>query len=197
MEKNSVIILCAGKETRWKGSVPKQLVDIGGEVLLKRTIRQVKETGYKPLVITNNDKIKLAIHEHGYITPSKCRWTLETLYNVRDQWGSRTVVLLGDTYYTDELLAKIFKEKRTKFYGNDIEIYALNIVDKGKLIDLLERVLLFAERGGGAKLWDLYSYYTCRARKSIGKDFIRVDDETTDFDLLETYQQFIINKLKK
>ena len=47
------LILCGGQYDRW--TIPKQLTDIGGEPLVARTIRLLRENGVSDIAISSND----------------------------------------------------------------------------------------------------------------------------------------------
>jgi len=93
-----VLILCAGSQTRWnKDHEPslivdgklkypvKQLIDIKGVPLLKRTEEQLIKRGFKPIIITNNEEIKSLFPNH--FIPKSYSLAVETLYNTQSLWG--------------------------------------------------------------------------------------------------------------
>ena len=153
-----MIILCAGEQTRWGDpNNPKQLVDVGGEPLLARIVRQCRRAGHEPVIVTHDERLLLS--EKVY-TPGKRRWTIETLLSTRFMWDDRTVVLLGDVIYTRDALDKILasrelfqvfgrKELRYRLVGRYYEIFALSFdqTQAGRVEDTLKRAVHMKEDG--------------------------------------------------
>ncbi len=112
-----IIILCAGQANRWAPKSLKQLVPIDGEPLLHRTVRLLRSFEYDDIYIACIDP-KLRIEGCKHFTPSDARWTASTLYSSRHLWDNRTIILLGDVYYTEESLTKILEcPSELKFIG--------------------------------------------------------------------------------
>lgn len=103
-----VIIACAGPQTKWGGhlGVPSHLVSVDGEPLLHRTIRQAL-TVTRDVHVTTPDDDRYAVlgvsrHVRG---PDYANEYVST----RDLWNEtgRTVLLLGDVYFTDAAISRI------------------------------------------------------------------------------------------
>ena len=64
------IIMAGGDYKEWE--TPKQLIKINGEILIERTIRQLKENGIKDIAISTNNKafdylgVEILHHENKY-----------------------------------------------------------------------------------------------------------------------------------
>lgn len=104
----SAVILCAGTGDRWNNylGIPKQLIEIGGETLLDRAIRLLKRDGVSDIhVVTHNQLLK----QEGIKTfaPEKYEWTVESLLSTRTLWKEKTLVLLGDVFYTNKAMHRI------------------------------------------------------------------------------------------
>lgn len=111
-----IMITCGGPQDKWNNhlGVPSHLVkDINGERILERTIRQVRERGYEP------DQV-LVFHPEteGYFLPQNVSVLVnrpgqyETEYHTTQAWwltesDDRNVILLGDTWFTDEAMDTI------------------------------------------------------------------------------------------
>ena len=141
----TVLILAAGEASRWAGPVPKQLVDINGEALIARTVRQVRELFHvEPHIITNN--LNIAGHGIDSCSPFDNKWLLETLYYTIQLWTGRVIVLLGDVYYSEAVLLNIYRDIRSIiFYGRLLEIYSLSFWGHKVITEAIVGALHYAE----------------------------------------------------
>lgn len=102
-----VIIACAGPQTKWGNhlGVPSHLAPVDGEPLLHRTVRQA-------LTLTD-DVYVTAPPDERYDVPGAVRhWPGQAPNEYvasRRCWNDegRTVLLLGDVYFTDTAIGKI------------------------------------------------------------------------------------------
>lgn len=134
------IILCGGEYNEFK--TPKQLIKIKGEVLVERTIRQLRENNITNIAIsTNSDKfnyldVEILHHKNLY---NHNNYDLEC-NNSDYSWLNAYVLLkepccylLGDVYFSDEAIKKIVNDKveDTMFYctcdGTDKKRNPLNV----------------------------------------------------------------------
>jgi hypothetical protein len=202
-----VLILCAGEQTRW-GDVynPKQLVDVGGEPLLFRTIRQVRRWGQEPVIVTHDERLRVSQRS---FEPTGRRWTVETLFWTHPLWEDRTVVLLGDVIFTNDALDRIMacraplqifgrKELRHRLVGRYYEIFGLSF-DRGehqRIKDVLQRAIDWVVGTGapnGGKLRSFYELYCGLPLDQYQHEnevFYPIEDWTEDIDAPEDYQQF-------
>ena len=104
-----LLIACAGSQHKWGGylRVPSHLAPVDGEPLLARTVQMLRERTDAPITIT-------APHgAEGYDVPDAVTCYTDTAFNefagTRDLWNDygRTVLLLGDVYFTDAALDTI------------------------------------------------------------------------------------------
>lgn len=108
------LVLCAGPGKRWKGDRPKQLVKLCGEVLLHRVVRQVTE-------LDPGARVRIAVHDTtdarfrvpgARLVKADVDPTLrgaDKTTSTRRHWNTngRTVLLLGDVFYTDIAIRQI------------------------------------------------------------------------------------------
>lgn len=116
-----VLILCAGRATRWSSSDvpssiadrPKQLVPVCGEPILHRTVRQVLERlpDADVAVVAPADEpvwrvpgARVAVADLD-----RRRKQADKFLSSRAEWSTegRTVLLLGDVFFTDEAMDTI------------------------------------------------------------------------------------------
>jgi|GEM_PF-1023901 len=196
-----VLILCAGDGARWNNylGVPKQLAPLGGVPILKRSIRLVEElAGCVPVVVTADERLAQSAGRVFY--PARRRWIVETLGTTVNLWGRRTIVLLGDVFYSREAMRATFEHPGDliffgrpgasffsgKRYG---EIFGLAFTEAvGPLVmQGLEKVVRQAEHGGRGKLWDLLG--CLRTVEGTAVAFHPIEDETDDFDSPADYRR--------
>jgi choline kinase len=165
---NVNIILAAGAQTRWNSTegkgLPdiKQLVDIDGEILIKRIQRQFPSS----IVITKSKII--SGHSEMVFNPEFNETTLSTLFCTHKLWKDWTTILLGDVLYGYDTIEKLLDQKEElMFYGNNKEIFVIKF-HKNMMIEMLMAINTiinskFFENKFG-KLWNLYRFFN-------GKDF--------------------------
>lgn len=188
-----VFSLCAGKQVKFTKVYfpPKQTIMIGGEMLIERQTRQVRERGHL-LSVVGNDQLLLSLVENfGYhfFVPTNRRYTVETFLATREEWKGRTIILLGDVFYTEETMDRIFEiDYPITFFGDTQEVYAVTFDQRAKMRKHLHRVILDAEASRcKGTLRNLFSNLTGteygKGIKTSVKWWIEVLDETCDFDL--------------
>lgn len=117
-----IIIAAAGSQRKWGGhlGVPSHLAPVDGRPLLERTVAQALAVtpDVRVTVPPQDDRYVDAAagahaHERGHDHPSEYAAT-------RDLWhpGERTVLLLGDVYFTPAAIATI-----TGFDRNDYQVF--------------------------------------------------------------------------
>lgn len=117
----SIIILCAGKSERWKNhlEMPKQLVPVNGLPLLHRTIRLVKKFRENNITIVTH-RSDLIHPDCKSLNPEKREWIVASLLSSKNAWGGKTVVLLGDVYYSEKAMKQILAAgSGINFFGCD------------------------------------------------------------------------------
>lgn len=124
--ETTVIITAAGKNIRWgnyldtcKHLVP---VDPSGQTIIGRTIEMLKNSGIDNIfVATQNDKIIDSVaKDSGIIRPPSSDSLADTILSCRKKWTDRTIILLGDVFFSQQCLSTILTCKsRVKFFGID------------------------------------------------------------------------------
>ncbi len=125
---SKVLIYAAGAGRRWANSlgVPKQLLEIDNECLLDRMIRQCNERGVFDITIIGPESDPRYLRKGARLefvevmspdtpevkeAPDKCLNSVH-LWSDVDQ----TVCLLGDTWFEDDAMDKIFSQDRSKTF---------------------------------------------------------------------------------
>lgn len=133
MSNNLILILCAGRASKWKGPVPKQCALVEGKPLIQRTVGQVAETwACQDIYIITHDVHVVGGVSHGAFVsiPTYHRYVCGTLLSTMHLWPGhdRVTVLLGDVVYSPELLSAIDKDalpEGIRFYGSEYERWAI------------------------------------------------------------------------
>lgn len=108
-----MFLIAAGRgfDHRWPTSmrVPKQLVDVGGERLIERTIRQFSPFG--EIVVVHGEAGPLPLNGVRQVRAENDPklGDINGIVNARKHWSQteRTTVLLGDVWFSDDAVAKI------------------------------------------------------------------------------------------
>jgi hypothetical protein len=195
------IIPIGGQGSRWNNhtGVPKYKAEVDGEPILDRTIRLLRQYDVEATLIKDGETT------YGDI---------DKIYSSRKKWSKddKTVILFGDTFFTDEAMEKIMTNQSTKWtvYGRVMgspftgkeygELYGVSFYPEsiGHMVECIERVAKLHDRGAidSANLWALY-----RAMHNFpddlmnshfaGTDFVEINDFTEDFDWPQDYDKFI------
>lgn len=204
-QQTTVLILCAGDGTRWDEylDIPKQLASFNGEAILHRMVRLLRSQGYGDITVVANDE-RLRLPEVGFFAPPNYRWTVETLLSTRPLWTDRTLVLLGDVFFTEEAMATItgtgtgvhvcgrpgFNRYTLRPYGEAFALF-FDRQNQRRLLESIAIALRDAQSGGRGKFWELYRslcHYPLQQHKVDRKVFIRIEDATDDIDEPAEYE---------
>ncbi len=104
-------LIAASRTTdhRWKLPIAKQLVDIGGERLIERTIRQFAPFG-EVIVVCGSQRLPLDLAIPQVQAENDPRLgDINGIINARRYWAKddRTTVLLGDVWFSDAAVQQI------------------------------------------------------------------------------------------
>ncbi len=123
----TAVVPAAGRSERWGNylGVPKQLATVGrpeSTPLIVRTVRLLAEAGIERRVVVAHDPAiadavsSLAQAEH----PQSHRFLSETLLSTGSFWSDRTLVLLGDVFFTrNSIDAMVQAPPGLHFFGID------------------------------------------------------------------------------
>lgn len=216
--RTQVIIIAAGEQTRWEDyhSTPKHLIDVLGEPLLHRTVRQVRTLAPEKtdiVVVGLDERYKVDGAELHIPTKNPEHFDADKFLNSRQFWAwpGRTVVLYGDVFFTDEALMQILRcEKRewllwarpfaSRLTGTQWgECFAqswwwddthLHDAALRRIVDLYQRGII--SRCGG---WEHYRAMIglpddLMNRQLFGGKIEIIDDFTEDFDYPYDYERW-------
>lgn len=198
----TIIIAAGGKGTRWNKhlGVKKHEVKIDGQQISQRTKEQFEHLG--------DEDINLLLKGKSQYGDLDKIWSSRHLWNKAD----RTIIVFGDTYFTDAAIEKISEYKHPGFvvfgriepseitgkpYG---ELYAVSFFenDFDRIQQAIERVVKLQERGAieTANLWALYRAMhkfpdDLMNQHFAGEGVITINDETEDFDWPVDYDRWM------
>lgn len=217
-----VLVLCAGEATRWQSHMQtprKHLVQLEGEVLLARTLRQV--AAYQPqrvtVLVRPGDEalyrpvcpahVQLHAIDEVPLPQQTPAWKY---LSSESQWnrGGRTISLLGDVWFSDGAMDTIFNWQGHGWwsfgrsgasaltgcpYG---EIFAHRFDDVSEhaqalaQLDELYRIQACIEQASGWALLQLMTQQDPNVRV-VGERFVEIDDFTEDFDYPQDYDNWV------
>lgn len=198
-----VLILCAGEGSRWNNytGVPKYRVVVEGEILVKRTIKQFLKYTDDIIVVTSDESETFPGASTYVANKSREYKDMDKFLSSHEQWSdTKTIIVYGDTYFTDEAVETIatndrpwcfyLRESASEITGKPWgEIYALSFDSH-----LNETMLQAIENTPSGSIvrspegWTLLqSLLEVRTTKEIFTPensfaYINIDDWTEDFD---------------
>ena len=189
------IIMADGKGTRWNNyhNIPKHLIEIGGETLLARTVRLLRENdALADIVITS--------HDPRYEVPGARRYEPRHNHLEIDRFTEELIendacFLYGDTFYSEQVIKKIVQTPAEKllFFGNERSIVAIKVVDGALFRQHVNRVreLFLAGKIEKCIGWQVYQSFLNLpfGEKKIDTKFILLKDGTEDFNSPEDYNR--------
>jgi len=134
------IIMADGKAKRMSGlNKRKQLIEVDGEPIICRTIRQLRALGVEPVVATHFPEFDFL--DVQKIIPENNDHEIKK-FNANKKYYQdydETLFIWGDTYFDDCDIKAIVKTpvSKFKFFGNEFEIFAFKI--KKPYYDLIDK----------------------------------------------------------
>lgn len=124
--ETTVIITAAGNSDRWGNylNTVKHLapIPLPGQTVIGRTIQMLKNAGIDNIfVATENEKIiETVAKDVRIIRPANCESLANTILSSHEKWTQRTIVMLGDVFFSQQCLETILRCKdNVKFFGID------------------------------------------------------------------------------
>jgi len=123
--RNIAIIPAAGHSHRWGNhlNTVKQLapIDSSGQTVIGRTVEMLRCSGVDEVfVLTHVDKIIESVKNTKIIRTENHTYLSDTILSSQAEWGDRTIILLGDVFFSQECLERILNCKnKVKFFGVD------------------------------------------------------------------------------
>lgn len=190
----AVIILAAGQQRRFQDDRLKQLLPIcDGECFLSRMIRQAKaRRATKIWVATIHGEIMDVGRESGASIwiPSDHKFTCSTIKSTYPLWTDRTIILLGDVYYSKNYMDMVFRFKAgikndLTFFATPAEVHAFRVETSWheEILKNLTGIVKKAKAQEDGKVRKLMEKF------SVDHIF-KNQDESTDIDTPKEYEIF-------
>jgi hypothetical protein len=201
----TTVIMAAGSAERWGNhlGVPKQLVEIDGEPILRRTIS---------LASRYCSEVVLTVPQIGFFGAVPCEQVVGSGANELDKFlnarhlfdhAEQVVFLWGDCYFTEAAMQTIYGDANGRRFfgraqGNAVkewgELFALKadrfVLDMAeKLLDI-QCVMQDGERYASWELYRICHGYPLREH-FVGDGFTEIADETDDFDYPDDYDRWM------
>lgn len=184
-----VLILAAGTEAGWEKKIgkAKQLLRLGKECVLARIIRQVRERGYEPVLVTHREDFIDVARDLAYYEPASRASIADTILHTQELWGDQATILLGDVVFGAATLDMVMAHRGAwTAFGNGAEIFAFSFQreDHEYFISTLKKVIAHPLCKKGAP-WQIYRIYCGKRpewRHIDGHTFKYTRDATGDID---------------
>lgn len=130
MKDKICIIMADGKAKRMSGlNKKKQLIEVDGEPIICRTIRQLRALNIEPVIATHFEDFDFLDIEH--IIPENNNHEINK-FNANKKYYQdyeETLFIWGDTYFDDCDIKEIVETpvESFKFFGSDYEIFGFKI----------------------------------------------------------------------
>lgn len=185
--------------------IPRQLIEINGESLIKRTIRLLKENGVKDILVTSHDKRFDNLGATRY-EPLYNNWKPkeDTGYWVtaftEELLIEPITFLFGDVYYSEKAIKTIvntetssilyfctYQNKDPRYIKHHDEPLAFKVVDYDKFKDHIQKMKEFKDSGKAPRepiAWELYRSINNQPLTvhKMTENYIAINDETCDID---------------
>lgn len=189
------IIMADGKGIRWNNyqNIPKHFVKVDGEILIERTVRQLKE-------LAPDAEIIITSHDKRYEIEGSRRYEPKSNFMEIDRFTFELIeddicFLYGDTYYSDKAMKLITSSKTNDllFFGNNKSIVAILVKDGGlfKKHILNVKDLYLKKKILNCKGWQVYQSFMNLEYdvKQIKEKYVIINDGTTDYNTPEEYEK--------
>lgn len=188
------IIMADGKGTRWNNykGIPKHLIEVDGEILLERIVKQLNK--FDP-----NAEVIITSHDKRYEFKGSTRYEPKNNIIELDRYTKELIednicFLYGDTYYSDNAIKEIITKncEDILFFGNMKSIIAIKIKDSSLFKKHIENVrnLYQNNKIKECKGWQVYqSFQNLEFDKKVIKNkYILIEDATKDFNTPNEYE---------
>ncbi len=175
-------------------------MEVNGERVLDRTVRLIKQ-------FDSDAEIIITSHDERYDVAGTTRYEPKNNQLEIDRFTEELIAdnvcfIYGDTYYTEKEMGIITKETLNKeemdFFGNKKSIVAIKVYDGTLFKRHVDHVrdLYLQKKISKCIGWQVYASYNNSSfeEKTIGDNFIILDDGTIDFNEYDEYVK-VLRKL--
>lgn len=186
-------IFAGGQNEKWTGDQPKELCEVDSVPVILRTVRLLGKYNIDPVVVSHKEAVIGAIWKEAKYTSVTAPCLAASV--MMQQWGNLNCIFLGDVYYTEKALDRIFSIYNFA-YGNEVDLFAMRWTDKehDDVVKAFDKVMDFFLKGKlKGKLWEAFRVYSGfpPSVHKIGRNLTFINDETADFDTVEDYAKWL------
>jgi len=199
------IILCGSNHALINGT-PRQLVKIGGERVLDRTIRLLRENGVKDIIVTCTDILFESVNAKNVYYDSSGPWV-----NAFIPLSEPCCYIMGDVYFSYEAIEKIVETETesVEFFASAppfapnypkpwAEPFAFKVVNHKHFRDSIEKVKQLNQQGAWHRdpiAWELWQVIKGTPINQICyTNYTVINDYTCDIDTeadIETMERLL------
>lgn len=200
-------IIMADSVNKYFLKTPRQLTEINGEPIIKRTVRLLKENGIEDIIITSHDKrfdnlgatrYEPKYNNHNWENKKRKGYWLNAF--TKELLVEPICFLFGDVYYSENAIKTIveteakdnlffctYKNKDKRYIKEHDEPLAFKVVNCKQFLEHIEIVKKLYDEGKTVRhpiSWELYrSLNNQDVNKHImTKNYVVINDETCDID---------------
>lgn len=196
------ILMCGGEYEQWQS--PKQLTVVHGEVLVARTIRQLREHGVTDIAISSNNPIfkQFGVPVLDHYNSYKARgyndfdgYWCDAFYPTKEP----VCYIFGDVIFTDAAIKTIVETETDsiEFFASappfpktyrktSAEPFALKVVDQERLRTSIENLKIYDSMGCFSRkpiMWELWQVIKHTPLNIINySNYVVINDSTCDID---------------
>lgn len=200
-------VIMADSVNKYFSKTPRQLTEINGEPIIKRTVRLLKENGIEDIIITSHDKrfdnlgatrYEPKHNNHTWKNKKRNGYWLNAF--TEELLVEPICFLFGDVYYSENAIKTIveteakdnlffcsYKNKNEKYIKEHDEPLAFKVVNCKQFLEHIEIVKKLYDEGRTVRhpiSWELYrSLNNQDVNKHImTNNYVVINDETCDID---------------
>ena len=193
------ILLCGGKYTNWK--TPRQLVQLGKEKLIERTIRLLRENGIEDIAISTQNPafdylgLEIINHNNPFVsdgtTPKKGRWvdafplTEEPVCYIFGDvvFSARAIKTIVETETDDIEFFASAPPFALNYYKKYAEPFAFKVVNTEHFKNAIEETIRLKDKFYREPIaWELWQVIKGTELNTIVTNYTKINDYTCDID---------------